>query len=145
MSRDADRIALTLRRRLLDLEKAVRAAEKESAQEALAIARRLSSGPLSAGDLRRLQHPYSTARSRSPQDPAIINVRSGRFRDAWRVTNPRRTAGGLVTRLINTAPYARYLLFGTRRMIARPILKRIQEILAPKRAAIYRKQLRRVR
>ena len=59
----------------------------------------------------------------------MINVQSGKFRGAWKKDGPRTTATGLVSRLINTAPYARFLFTGTRLMIARPIDKKVMEYM----------------
>src|SRR5262245_1459076 len=99
-------ILLTLRRTARILEPAIRKAEQEAAQEALRIARRLSSGPFTAAYLRRHGHPYSRRHgARPPADPAIINAQTGAFRAAWRVTNTRRTSRGLQTRLVNDSPY----------------------------------------
>lgn len=126
-------ISLLLQRRGQQFAAAVREAERQSAQEALQWARTLSSGSLSRRQLRALGHPYAVRAPRPPGDPAIINLQSGRFLASWRVSGPRRTAGGLSTRLVNTAPWARFLSSGTGRMIARPILARIRQRLAASR------------
>jgi hypothetical protein len=125
-------IALALRRRAIGLEAAVREAEKQSAEEALKIARFYSTGLFSLGRLRELKHPYRKGAS-PPADPAMINYHAGRFYRGWKVRPPRKSGGGLVTKLVNDSPMARFLLEGTRFMIARPILARIRERLKGKR------------
>jgi hypothetical protein len=137
-------IAVALRRFARAMEPAVQRAELESAKEAKKIAVRLSSGKLTTRQLRKLGHPYRKGGA-PPQDPAIINrqSKSGGFRDSWKVGDPERTAKGSVVRLVNTAPHATFLKTGTDRMIARPIDKRIRELLAPKRKAALEKHLRR--
>jgi len=114
-----------LRRRVQALSEAIRASEAESLKEALAIARKLSSGTISSAQLRRMGHPYRPGGS-PPQDPAIINVQSGQFRAAWRANGPFDARGGLVSQLVNTARYAALLFSGTSRMIPRPIFQAIQ-------------------
>lgn len=117
--------AVLLRRRAQALDAALRQAEKENLQEALRIARKLSSGTISSAQLRAMGHPYRLGGS-PPAPPEIINAQSGRFRDSWRATGPFATRGGLVSRLVNTAPWAAWLFGGTARMIARPIGAAIQ-------------------
>jgi hypothetical protein len=136
-------IALLLRRKALQFEQAVRQAEKEAAAEALRIARELSSGPYSSAALRRMGHPYARRRPRPPGDVAIVNVQTGRFLAAWRVSGPRKTGSGLSTRLVNNSPQARLLLGGTKVMIARPIIKRIGERVAAKRRRLHQQAMRR--
>jgi hypothetical protein len=115
-----------LRRRAEQVDRAVRAAERENLRDALTIAQRLSSGPFAAAALRLMGHPYATRSPRPPVDPSIINVQTGRFRAAWTATGPFTSRGGLVSRLVNRSPYAVLLMAGTARMIARPIREAIQ-------------------
>lgn len=136
------KIALVLRRYANALEANVRRAEAESAQEALKIAVELSSGGLSRGKLRALGHPYATRSPRPPGDAAVIHRQSGAFASGWRILAPRKTAKGLVTRLVNSSPQAVLLSQGTSRMIARPIIARIRQRLEQKRARLLRAALR---
>jgi hypothetical protein len=136
-------IALLLRRQALQFEQAVRQAERESAAEALAHARKLSSGPYKTAQLRALGHPYAVRNPRPPADAAQINVQTGRFLASWRVVGPRKTASGLATRLINDSPHARRLLQGTRHTIPRPILARVAQRIAASRRRRHAQAVRR--
>jgi hypothetical protein len=122
-------VSVALRRRALRLKETVRQAERASAEEGKSIARLLSSGPFKAAVLRAMGHPYAARSPRPPMDPAVINEQTGQFKAAWRVSGPRQTASGLLTRITNDSPYAKFLFGGTARMIARPTLKRIRERL----------------
>jgi hypothetical protein len=133
-------ISTYFRRRSTAFQPFARAAEKEAAEETLKVLRELSSGPYSSARLREMGHPYRLGGS-PPADPAVINAQSGKFRAAWVVQPPRKKADGLSTRIVNTAPYAVYLLSGTDRMIARPILARMREKLRPIRQRIWRQHL----
>lgn len=131
-------IARIFRRYANTMERHVREAERESVDEALQVARELSSGPYSLAMLRALGHPYARARPNPPQDAAIINVQTGVFRESWEAGVPRRRGTVMRTRLTNTAPHARFLPRGTTRMIERPILTRIGERMRPVRRQIMR-------
>lgn len=133
-------IAAYFRRRSTSLYPFARAAEREAAAETLKVLRDLSSGPYSSQRLRQLGHPYRIGGS-PPIDPAIINVQTGKFRAGWIVRPPRKQADGLSTRIVNTSPYAVYLLGGTRHMIARPILARARERIRPFRRQVWRRYL----
>lgn len=111
-----------------------RALEAETEAQAYRIADRLSSGPYSLADLRRMGHPYARRRPRPPLPPGVINVQSGLFRRSWHVEAHLRGARMEVS-IENRAPYARYLLEGTRRMIPRPYEEALRREL---RAAIPR-------
>lgn len=140
--RAAIKIAQKMGEKVAEVDKAVRRAEKESAENALQIARELSSGKFSSFQLRMMGHPYRIG-GVPPADPAIINRQTGRFYHGWRVLPPRKSESGILTQLVNESPYARYLLRGTSRMIARPILVRIRERAEPRRRALYRAAIRR--
>jgi hypothetical protein len=116
-----------LRRRAQALDREVREAEKDALSYAVKTAEKLSSGPLTTAALRAMGHPYRIGGS-PPANPAIINVQkaSGGFRDSWQTEGPRKQGAGLVSKLTNTAPYARFLFAGTSRMIMRPILDSIR-------------------
>lgn len=116
-----------------NLERAARDSEMAAAKEALKVARQLSSGPHTAAVLRRMDHPYARGHPSPLLDAAIINVRTGRFKEAWRIVAPRRVGSGLRTRLVNDSPEAAFM-GGTRLMVPRPIEKRIREAVERVRA-----------
>ena len=116
-------IALILWRKAQALDRAVRAAEAASADDALAIARELSSGTRTPAQLRAAGHPYRLGGS----GPALpVNIRTGRFLAGWKVTGPRKSGDGLKTTLLNTDRKARLLQRGTGRMMARPVIERVR-------------------
>jgi hypothetical protein len=123
-------IAVTLRRRALQMEREVRATEAETAREALKIARLLSSGLYTLARLRRMGHPYAAARPQPPQNRAIINAQTGTFFRSWKIRGPRKTARGIVTKLVNDSSVGPLLVKGTSRMIPRPIVDAIRERIA---------------
>lgn len=138
------RISLTLRRIAQAFEPEIRQAESLCLQEALRLAHFYSTGLYTTARLEELGHPYATRRPNPPQDPAIVNYQTGQFYRSWRIIEPRKSGNALRSRLVNEEPYARYLLQGTRRMIARPILQKIREQLVPFRAREYRKAVRQI-
>lgn len=135
-------IALKLRRRANALEQSVKDAEKRSAEEALKLARFYSSGPYTLSRLASLGHPYASRRPRPPQDAAIINYHAGVFYRGWKIRGPRKSGTGLVTTLFNDSPVARFLLKGTRFMIARPIIRRIRDRLKDTRRRLISQALK---
>jgi len=132
-------VAVVFRRKARALERAVREAEAASAREALALARGLSTGGLDQRDLRHRGHPYRVG---GPGPALPINLQSGRFYSAWRLTGPRKVAGGLQATVRNDAPHARFLDRGTRRMMARPIGARVRARTAAARARRHRAALK---
>jgi hypothetical protein len=123
-----ERAAAALRQKARALERELRTAETANAREALAIARGLSSGPLSQHQLTRMGHPYARRSPRPPFSAAIINLQTGLFRALWRVRGVESTGSGIRSVLANDAPYARYLgERGTSRTIGRPIVRAIAQ------------------
>lgn len=114
-----------------ELEANVLAAEAVTVKQGKAEAVRLSSGPLSTAQLRRMGHPYARRAPTSP-NPQVINVQRGAFRAGWTGDGPTVTAGGVVSRIYNTSGEAKYLL-GTRTAIARPIREAIIKAVQPDR------------
>src|SRR5438105_148810 len=97
-----------------------RSLEQAIETEAMRLAKeRLSSGPYRTSQLRQMGHPYSRRRPRPPALPAIINVQTGRFRAGWRI-RARLSGSRLTLDVENVSPEAKFLLHGTRWMIARP-------------------------
>jgi len=85
----------------------------------------LMSGPHSLEDLRRAGHPYArrhagnrALRARFPLLP--INVQSGILRGSLQVELRRLPRARQITVSIS-APYDKYLLFGTSKMVSRPL------------------------
>lgn len=115
----------------------IKASEQVTVQHALSIARVLSSGRLTGAQLARMGHPYRIGGT-APQDPAIINRQTGAFFRGWRIVGPEAKGGNLSTRLVNDAPHAALLFGGTQKMVARPILERIDQLVAARRAANFR-------
>lgn len=115
-------IALVLRRKAQALERTVRQAEAESLKEAVAVARSLSTGGLTPQQLRARGHPL---RKGGPGLALPINLHSGGFFLGWKSTGPRKVAGGLQSKVVNTSRTALFVLKGTRRMQARPMTEAI--------------------
>lgn len=116
--------AAALTRKAKEIERRVRAAEAESAKEALAIARAYSSGSFSTRELAAMGHPYARRAPRPPGNPAVINVQTGEFRAAWRVVR-----AGDVTRLVNDSKLAPLFSRGTTVMIRRPIARAVAQAI----------------
>ncbi len=139
MKGSPQQIALVLRRKAQAMERAMRQAEAASAAEALHIARELSSGTRAAAQLRAAGHPYRVGGS---GPPLPINRQSGRFYAAWRIVGPRATRAGLKTSIVNADRKARWLMRGTRRMMARPVLAALRAKIAAARAKRHRQALK---
>lgn len=131
-------IALVLRRKAQGLERAVRAAEAAAANDALALARSLSSGGHTAGTLRRRGHPL---RIGGPGLPLPIGLSRGEFYRGWQVSGPRQVGDGLKTSLTNTSDVARFILKGTRRMQGRPVTRVLRAKIAAARMKRHRAAL----
>lgn len=111
-----------LRKKATELAREVARAEQDSAQDALRIARELSSGTLSTRQQRAMGHPYSRRRPQLRHSAFVVNRQSGRFRAGWRIQR-----AGNVTRLVNDSPEAKFMTAqGTKRMIGRPIQEAIR-------------------
>jgi hypothetical protein len=137
-------IALALRRRAIGLESVVREAEKQTAEEGLKLARFYSTGLFSLGRLREMGHPYAARRPAPPTQQ--VNYHKGRFYRGWKVRPPRKSGGTLTTKLVNDwMPVAGFLLGGTTKMIARPLLKLIRQKLKGKRQKLLTAALKRSR
>jgi len=115
------------------LPKRLIAAEAVTLQEAKARAILLSSGTLSAAELRRRGHPYARRNPTSP-NPQIINAQTGVFRQAYTTPPPVATARGITARVVNVAPFSGYMR-GTRLMVARPLPQAVQLAVRVRRLA----------
>ena len=111
-------------------------------QEAMRLAVTYSSGPYKQAELTAAGHPYSRRAPNASYDPTIINAQSGVFRASWVVPAQEHTAGGILTRCINTDPKAAYML-GTDRMVPRRIDTRVLTEIMPRREAGLRDAVKR--
>ena len=92
------------------------------------LAVQLSSGGAKAATLAKWGHPFAKHYTGNVSlDPSIANKQSGAFQSRWQSVPPatNMTNGKIETKLINTAPEAKYFdpkryPKGTRRMVARP-------------------------
>jgi hypothetical protein len=128
-----------------EVEKALRQSVGDQSRDLVRYAKKLSSGRFSAKTLRQMGHPYAKRHGRSSAsgrfqkhaagipygDPGIINRQTDDFKDGWRVTRARLSEGkdeidGGIT---NISSHAKFLFSpgGTKRMIARPILRKLEE------------------
>lgn len=108
-------------------------AERETAEEALAQAHKFSSGPFKTRELVAMGHPYAKRAPAPPQDSAIINLQDGDFDNNWAMYPPIQSGGDIISRVENDSDIAGYLNDGTPAMIARPLTKRLAEVLEQER------------
>jgi len=104
--------------------------------KAEAEAKRMSSGPLTLGELRKRDHPYALRHGplgnvgQMPgKDRSIINEQSGEFKSKWAVDKPQsgdREANG---RISNTSGVADFLTEGTNVMTRRPIDDHLKDFI----------------
>ena len=107
------------------------AAQAQAIKSGLKAAITLSGGPHSTAQLRAAGHPYSRQRPNSAYAAQIINVQTGRFKNAWKGSGPAFSMGILVSHITNDNPEARFLNDGTKNMIARPIAQAIVDAVQP--------------
>jgi hypothetical protein len=136
---DAVEASRLLRRMGSATEAEVRKALQTTARSTKEKAQRLSSGGFSLAQLRRMGHPYAKRHGRSRRgrfqqhaaslpygDAAVINEQSGDFKKGWRAARVTRDGERLTARVHNVDPKADLLFEGTRFMIRRPILARLE-------------------
>lgn len=103
---------------MVDDFKTVKAKTQEDvAQAVLAEAIRLSSGTLTYADLARMDHPYARRHGSPRLDHSVINAHTALFKNSWK---SRYESDGSIT-IYNDAPYAQFLMTGTRTMFRRPV------------------------
>lgn len=102
--------AAKLRLKISALRNEVRKALTKSADRGRQLAIMNSSGPYSELLLAYYGHPYSKRRPNSAFNPSIINVQTGRFRNAWKSTGSQKFAGGYRAMITNNTPYAEELI-----------------------------------
>lgn len=113
-----------------DVRARMRAADAQTVREGVEIAQSLSAGTWSLAALARRpypNHPYARSHPNAAFDPGVINRQTGKFQAGWHV----RPNPNLPPALWNTSRVARYLEFGTKSMVARPIDKLIIARLGP--------------
>jgi len=131
-----NRIANALQRRCVT-------ALSTSAKQGVIIARDLSKGPYSQAVLTAMGHPYArrhgmTRRRRievfgsTVGREYIINKQAGAFLANWHTGGPSSAfSGAMMAQVINDDKVAKYLKFGTRFMIQRPIGPTVASLLRP--------------
>lgn len=124
-------LARELERVGAELHDAARSAVSETLESAQALAQRYSSGPLSRADLIAQDHPYARRHGAPQAEPSIINVDTGRFRDAWEIDGPSEAGGTVRGALWNASPEAEFLETGTTFMFERPIADRVALEIEP--------------
>lgn len=83
---------------------------------------RLSSGPFSLRQLRRMGHPYARRHgSIQGVNPFVVNAQTGAFRAAWQMRGPFAFAGGFGAEVRNDDPKADWIGGGTRLMLGRDV------------------------
>jgi hypothetical protein len=118
MARDLDRL-------MPDIMSAIASGMAEGLKQGNEVAKGKSSGPFSLNQLARMDHPYATRHPQATLDPSTINVQSGAFLAAWQTGTVRVSKFDVSGSIVNANPVADYLQFGTRRMVARPIVQAI--------------------
>ncbi len=98
-------------------------AEAETLRDLAAEAHKLSSAPSAPGT------PYSRRNPDSSADPATLSRQGGEFDNSWRETLPSAGDGGITSELHNDSDHAQYM-DGTKKMIKRPIMERLEQTLA---------------
>jgi len=116
--------AAILRRKAQEIERRLKIAEEQNAQEALTVARAYSSGPFSSKELAVMGHPYARRAPRPPGNPAVLNRQTGRFRAGWRIVHV-----GDTWKVVNNSKLLPYFSQGTAVMIRRPIVRAIAQTL----------------
>jgi hypothetical protein len=114
-----------------DLVKASERANKRTGEAALRLAKEMSSGLFKSPILASLNRPYAVINPGGPMpygDPAIINKQSGTFFRSWHLRALPSSMPTLL--LVNDAPYAKFLEFGTRFAVERPLDGPLQELIA---------------
>ncbi|WP_395137827.1 hypothetical protein, partial [Armatimonas sp.] len=71
-----------------------------------------SSGPLTRGDLRRMDHPFARRHETALADPEIINSGNGDFVRAWSTSAVSATTDGTEAELTNDSQSAHWLSRG---------------------------------
>lgn len=121
----------------------IRAAEKRTLNDGLALSRALSSGSFSLAQLAAMDHPYATRHAAPTLPPQIINQQSGSFKRSWYTQLGNWNGDSMISKIANTDPVGVYLDQGTQKMVQRPIRKEIEKQIAPIRKKRLKHALRR--
>jgi hypothetical protein len=113
-------LARKMDRKVTALQREVIAAERKTLDVAQSAFVKLSSGTMTGRQRRMLGYPYSRKNPNGGVDPAYINSLTGNFRRGWVKTAPRLRNGMISSSVVNRSKEADYM-FGTRRMVQRPI------------------------
>lgn len=131
---NSEHLALLWQQRISAFRREAFEAERESAQEAKRLAEHYSSGPYSQATLTRMGHPYARRAPSPPLPPYFMNRQSGQFFSGWRwyllVSGDTISSG-----IWNHSEHGKFLEWGTRLMIERPILEQVEKEMQPKRFA----------
>lgn len=144
---DEKELAVYLSRMARKIPEICQRAARETAEDLLEEARRMSSGTYSLRLLRQMGHPYAKrhvlnrkwgARRKSAPgipygDPAIINEQTGAFKRAWKIVPPTIEANQVSVGLVNDDRKAVWIRDGTDNkrgsgMIKRPIKARLERM-----------------
>jgi hypothetical protein len=101
-----------------DIKEVRRRADTLTAYQSVPILQAFSSGPYSLGYLAKVGHPYAKARPNPAFNPGVINTQTGKFKRSWRVRPGSLNNDPVID---NTDPVGKFLEFGTRFMVARPV------------------------
>ncbi len=80
----------------------------------------MSSGDASLYELQMEDHPFATRHPAPLWDPAIINVQSGEFLEAWQIDLPDMDSVEIAGKVWNDHPHGDFFE-GTDKMVPRPI------------------------
>jgi biotin carboxylase len=119
-----------------------KAAEATLLAETEELFEKQSSGTLSTETLRMMGHPYAVRAPQDPPDHSIINDQTGKFRRSWRKSGPRMRGGMLRSTVVNVDPVAKYM-FGTTKMVARPIDQTVAAMMQQRRVELHRLAIQR--
>lgn len=101
---------------------------RRALKETLSLAQEMSSGSMTDKDYRLLDHPFARRHGVALSNPAIINIHSGEFLEAWSISLPDMSSSEIAGRVWNDAPVTEFLE-GTTKMLPRPIGTELERFL----------------
>ena len=124
---NAGSLASTKRLLANQVQSGLRSAARAHALKMKAAAERLSDGPLTPADKRRMGYPYAVRFQPGAAGipDYVINQVRGTFRASWR-TRVQETSRGWTITLLNVSPESKFLM-GTKRARMRPILAQVDK------------------
>lgn len=111
------------------LDRSIRIASMRIVHDAVAKAKRYSSGPVKQKELRKRDHPFARRHPGPLLPPDIINEQTGDFKEDWKGTGPTKSASGFDLQVRNDNPVTEFF-GGTRFMWERPIEDRLRNEIA---------------